>query len=99
MFVLAYPWCKEQVEVFVEQSLVLAVASTEVLQEYMGQCHDLIHLLITLGTDRSHNTLSQLHHHKINPYRWSNKATRAAFIYLVKFYPGKVWLLSMTTSM
>lgn len=84
-----------------EQSLVLTVPSTEVLQENMGQGHDLIHLRITLGTqtDRSHNTVSQLHQHKINPYRWSNKATRAAFIYLVKLYPGKVWLLSITISM
>ena len=44
----AHPGREEEVEVLVEQRLVLGVVSTEVLQEAMGQLHDLIHLLITL---------------------------------------------------
>ena len=44
-----YPWGEEQVEVFVQQDLVLGVPPAEVLQEGVGQGHDVIHLLVTLG--------------------------------------------------
>ena len=40
-----------------QQDLVLGVPSTEVLQEGVGQGHDLIHLPVTLGSDRTkHNS-------------------------------------------
>ena len=38
---------------FVQQDLVLGVPSTEVLQEGVGQGHDLIHLPVTLGGNQT----------------------------------------------
>lgn len=40
---LSHPRVEEQVDVFVEQSLVLLVPCTEVLEELMSQLHDLLH--------------------------------------------------------
>lgn len=38
-----HSWVKKQVDVFMEESLVLLVSCTEVLQEFMSQFHDLLH--------------------------------------------------------
>lgn len=46
-----YPRVQEQIQVFVQQSLVLLVPHAELLQEQMSVPDDLLHLHIVLQTD------------------------------------------------
>lgn len=39
----AHPGVEEEVDVLVQEGLVLLVSSTEVLQELVGQLHDVLH--------------------------------------------------------
>lgn len=47
-----YPGVEEQTEVLVQQSLVLLVPHTELLEEQMSVLDDLMHLHIVLHTER-----------------------------------------------
>ncbi len=47
-----YPGVEEEVEVLVQQSLVLLVPRTELLQEQVSVPDDLLHLYIVLQTNR-----------------------------------------------
>lgn len=53
-----YPRVEEEIEVLVQQSLVLLVPHTELLQEQMSVPDDLLHLYIMLQTDRDMRRVS-----------------------------------------
>lgn len=53
-----HPRRQEQVEMFVQQGLVLLVASTKLLQELVGELEDLHHLGIPLRRGQRRNVQS-----------------------------------------